>query len=188
MNVNQIKFFLLFSTVILGFNVTGLWAKTKMPEVLAETNLPMACQKPLIEFAERMIGPKRHRILQNKTSHSPIFEAFVLLTYNDQESHVSFTAVPTEKGCEVSYRESFEINTPCIDAREALLKRWKVLGKLSDTTMVLRYDFPRRKSELPADENDRATAYLTQTRRGASCLVTKKQQHIQTVSPEKEGN
>ncbi|PID65604.1 MAG: hypothetical protein CR975_06500 [Gammaproteobacteria bacterium] len=153
-----------------------------MPEVLAATDLPGACKAPLIKAAAVIIGPKRHRILHNKTSHSPIFEAFVLLTYNDQESHLNFTAVPTEAGCEVSYRESFEINTPCIDAREALFKRWQVLGKLSDTTMVLRYDSPRKKEQLPADEDDRATAYLTQTRQGVSCLVTKKQQHIQSVN------
>ncbi len=171
-----------FLTVILGLCFSGLWAKSKMPEVLAETDLPNTCKKPLIEAAEAIIGPKRHRILQNKSSHSTVFEAFVLLTYNDQESHINFTAMPTKTGCEVSYRESFEINTPCIDAREVLFKRWKVLGKLSDTTIVLRYDFPRKKAQLPADENDRATAYLTQTRQGASCLVTKKQQHIQFVN------
>lgn len=167
-----------------GLVVATVSAQSKMPQVLPETNLPPDCKHILMDFAEELIGPKKHRILRNPTPHSPFFEAFMLLSYNDQETHVHFTAVPTEKGCEVSYSESFEIKTPCMDAREALFKRWQLIGKLSNTTMVMRYDFPRDKKNLPPDENDRATAYLTQTRNGAGCLVTKKQQHIQAIKKE----
>lgn len=169
------------SVVVAALATAGASAQSKMPQVLPETNLPQSCKNILIEFAEELIGPKKHRILRNPTPHSPFFEAFMLLSYNDQDSHVNFTAVPTEKGCEVSYSESFEIDTPCMGAREALFKRWQLVGKLSDTTFVMRYDFPRDKKTLPENENDRATAYLSQTRNGAGCLVTKKQQHIQIL-------
>lgn len=171
--------------IVSGLLTSVAGAQNKMPAVLAETDLPPDCKAILIDFSEAMIGPKKHRIFPNPTPHSAAFEAFMLLSYNDQESHVSFSAVPSANGCEVSYRESFEIRTPCMGAREALFKRWKQLGKLSDTTMVMRYDFPRNKKALPKNEADRATAYLTQTRNGASCLVTKKQQHIQ-LRPKKD--
>lgn len=165
--------------------VAGASAQSKMPQVLVETNLPPACKNILLTFAEEMIGPKKHRILRNPSAHAPFFQAFMLLKYNDQESHVTFSAVPTGDSCEVSYSESFESKTPCMEVREALFKRWKQVGKLSDTTMVMRYDFPRDKKELPENEDDRATAYLTQTRNGKSCLVTKKQQHIQAIEKDK---
>ncbi len=156
-------------------------AQSKMPQVLAETDLSPACKNILLDFAETLIGPKKHRILRNPTPHAPFFQAFMLLSYNDQDSHVLFTAVPTDESCEVSYSESFEINTPCMEAREALFKRWQLIGKLSETTLVLRYDHPRDKNTLPSDENDRASAYLTQTRNGEACLVTRKQHHIQAI-------
>lgn len=168
--------YLLLSTLLLGGTVS---AETKMPEVLADTDLPNSCKQRLIAVAEEIIGPKRHRIIENKVTDSNIFKAFMLLTYNDQESHINFTAVPTADGCKVSYSESFDIKTPCVDARESLFKRWRFLGKLSQTTTVFRYDYPRNKKELPENEDDRGIAYLTQTRRGTSCLVTKKQQNIQ---------
>ncbi len=171
--------------VALLLPATQAAAQSKMPQVLAETNLPPACKNILLDFAETLIGPKKHRILRNPTAHVPFFHAFMLLSYNDQESHVLFSAVPTGNGCEVSYSESFEINTPCMDAREALFKRWQLIGKLSETTVVLRYDHPRDKKTLPPDENDRATAYLTQTRNGEACLVSKKQHHIQIIKRDK---
>ncbi len=171
--------FLLIVALLLP--ATQVAAQSKMPQVLAETNLPPACKNILLEFAETIIGPKRHRILRNPTPHAPFFQAFMLLSYNDQDSHVLFTAVPTEEGCEVSYSESFEIDASCMETREALFKRWQLIGKLSETTLVLRYDNPRDKKTLPIEENDRATAYLTQTRNGEACLVTKKQHHIQAI-------
>lgn len=167
------------------FAVGSLSAQSKMPQVLPETNLPQSCKNILMNFAEELIGPKKHRILRNPTPHSPFFEAFMLLRYNDRDSHVNFTAVPTENGCEVNYSESFEIDVPCMGAREALFKRWQLMGKLSDTTFVMRYDFPRDKETLPKNENDRATAYLSQTRNGEGCLITKKQQHIKVVEKNK---
>ncbi|MBS9777355.1 MAG: hypothetical protein KGV50_01200 [Gammaproteobacteria bacterium] len=154
-------------------------ADSKMPKALAETNLSSNCKEIITNFSEDIIGPKKHRILVHENPHAPFFQAFILLGYNDQDSHVTINAVPMGKQCEVSYKESFEINVPCDGAREALFKRWQLIGKLSNTTMVLRYDHPRNKKILPANEKDRAFAYLTQTRRGESCLVTKQQQHIQ---------
>ncbi len=172
-----LSYLLLMAALLLS--VTQATAQSKMSQVLVETNLPPACKNILLDFAEALIGPKKHRILRNPSAHVPFFQAFMLLSYNDQDSHVQFSAIPTADGCEVSYSESFEINTPCMEAREALFKRWQLIGKLSETTAVLRYDHPRDKKTLPADENDRASAYLTQTRNGEACLVTKKQQHIQ---------
>lgn len=161
-------------------------AETKISTILADNNdLPIECKTILIDAAEIMIGPKRHRIIENPSSNGDIFSAFILLSYNDQESHINFTAIPSEQGCNVGYNESFEINIPCVDARESLFKRWRLLGKLSDSTIVMRYDFPRDKKTLPKNENDRANAYLTQTRRGTACLVTKKQQHL-TANPTPE--
>lgn len=157
-------------------------AQSKMPQVLIETNLPQNCKNILLNFSEELIGPKKHRILQTPNPHAPFFQAFMLLSYNDQDSHVLFTAIPMGQNCEVSYSESFEIDTPCMGAREALFKRWQIIGKLSNTTMVMRYDHPRDKKTLPAKEEDRAMAYLTQTRRGEACLVTKKQHHIQIIN------
>lgn len=179
--------FVKFNRLIVIFTLSmasHVLAQSKMPQVLPQTNLPPACKNILLDFAERMIGPKAHRILVTATPHTPFFEAFMLLSYNDQDSHVRFTAIPTATGCEVSYSESFEIDTPCMGAREALFKRWQILGKLSNTTMVMRYDFPRNKKALPENEADRATAYLTQARGGKSCLVTKKQHHIQVQPTE----
>lgn len=177
-NVLNIKIMAAFALLA----VSSLSAQSKMPQVLPQTNLPPSCKNILLDVAERIIGPKEHRILPTPTPHTPFFEAFMLLSYNDQDSHVRFTAIPTAEGCEVSYSESFEIKTPCMGAREALFKRWKIIGKLSDTTMVMRYDFPRDKKTLPANESDRATAYLTQADNGKACLVTKKQHHIQVQS------
>ncbi len=174
-----LPYFLLTGALLLA--VSQVAAQSKMPQVLTETNLPPACKNILLDFAETLIGPKKHRILRNPTPHAPFFQAFMLLSYNDQDSHVLFTAVPTDESCEVSYSESFEIDASCMETREALFKRWQLIGKLSETTLVLRYDHPRDKKTLPLDENDRASAYLTQTRNGKACLVTRKQHHIQAI-------
>lgn len=179
--LSYFRHFLLLSVWLFG---TVVSAETKMPAVLKELNLANPCKQTLVALAEEIIGPKEHRIIENKVTDSNIFEAFILLSYNDQESHLNFTAVPTAKGCKVSYSESFDVRTPCVEARESLFKRWRMLGKLSQTTTVFRYDFPRNKKQLPENENDRATAYLTQTRRGTSCLVTRKRQNIQPPSAE----
>lgn len=185
MSVKAIFHYILLTSALLL--ATGYAAaQSKMPQVLTETNLPQNCKNILLNFAEELIGPKKHRILQTPNPHAPFFQAFMLLSYNDQDSQVLFTAIPMGQNCEVSYSESFEIDTPCMGAREALFKRWQIIGKLSDTTMVMRYDHPRDKKTLPVKKEDRAMAYLTQTRRGEACLVTKQQQHIQDIRKDKQ--
>ncbi len=164
------RVFSVFCIILSLLPVYQAAAESKMPLVLAETNLPKNCKNILLDFSKELIGPKKHRILRHPNPHVPFFQAFILLSYNDQDSHVLLTAIPMGQRCEVSYKESFEINIPCMDAREALVKRWQMIGKLSNTTMVMRYDHPRDKKSLPTNEDDRAVAYLTQTRRGESCL------------------
>lgn len=148
--------------------------ENKVGIILADSPLSETCKQAVMAFSGKLIGPKKHRVLSNHSA-PPIFEAFILIHYNDQDSHALLSAVDTEQGCRINYTENFDINMPCMGAREALFKRWKLLGKLSEITLVVRYDYPRDKKTLPASEAERTRAYLTQTRRGASCLVTKRQ-------------
>ncbi len=153
-------------------------ANTKMAQALAQAKIPKACQQKLIRIADDIIGKKRHRVLEKTLSNSTTFQAFVLLSYNDQDTHLSFTATETPKGCQVNMNESFELPANCLEARQALFKRWALIGQLSNTTYVLRYDHPRKKVRRLADENARAIAFLTQTRNGKACLISKQQQDM----------
>ncbi len=149
-----------------------------MAAVLADSRLSLACQAKVSAIADHIIGKKKHRILEKQVSDSDSFHVFVLLSYNDQDSHLSLTASPTKTDCRVDSSESFELPAPCTEARESIFKRWEMLGRLSEKTRVLRYDHPRKKTERLADENARALGFLTQTRRGAGCLITRQQQNI----------
>lgn len=162
------------------------FAETKMSAVLAQTELSAACQYKINALSQALIGEKQHRILRQSVAGSDTAQFFVLLSYNDQDSHVSFTAVPQGEDCEVHISESFELPASCVDARQALFKRWAMLGRLNDTTIVMRYDHPRDKSQLPADIDARATAILTQTQHGKYCLISKKQFDAKPLKPKSE--
>lgn len=171
-----IKPYIVFSVLSLSFIALP---DTKIPEALKEASISVACKNKLIRIADNLIGKKKHRILEHNVSDSDAFHAFILLSYNDQDSHVSYTAIPSENGdCQVNMNESFELPAPCPDARNSIFKRWEMLGRLDEHTIVVRYDHPRKKEERLADENARAMGFLTQTRRGTSCLVTRQQQNM----------
>lgn len=187
--MHTIKPFLL-STVLLSTLLLAQDANlspSKFAQVIHVTKLPKVCQSKLIRIADNFIGKKKHRILEHNVSDSDAFHAFILLSYNDQDSHVSYTAIPSENGdCQVNMNESFELPAPCPDARNSIFKRWEMLGRLDEHTIVVRYDHPRKKEERLADENARAMGFLTQTRRGTSCLVTRQQQNM-PLPPMKKG-
>lgn len=150
-----------------------------------DDKLPKVCQDKLIYLVKDLVGPKKHRVLRHALDNKS-YRAFILLQYNDQDSHVNLTAVPDGDDCLVSYTESFELDAPCTEARDSLFKRWALLGQLSDTSFFLRYDFPRKKETLPANEADRKMAVMTQTRHGKGCLITRKQNNVVYVGGEQD--
>ncbi len=161
-------------------------AESKMADALKNTAISKSCQTKLVRIADHIIGKKRHRILEKNVSQAKTFHAFVLLSYNDQDSHLSFTATETGDGCQVNMNESYELPANCLDARNSIFKRWAMLGRLNDKTIVVRYDHPRRKTERLDDENARALGFLTQTRRGEACLISRQQQNMpEPPQPEK---
>lgn len=180
--VSKSPLFILLLSLGLSANAQ---AESKMREALADAKISKPCQNKLIRIADYFIGKKRHRILEKNVSNSTTFHAFVLLSYNDQDTHMSFTATETKTGCQINMRESYELPANCMDARNSIFKRWAMIGKLNDKTIVMRYDHPRKKATLIADENARAMGFLTQTRRGEACLITKQQQNI-PEPPKKE--
>lgn len=170
-------------------------AASKMSEVVTNSKLSEECKDKVIQIADHLIGKKGYQILGKNISNSEAFHAFILLSYNDQDSHITLTATPQKTGssCLVNMEESYQSNELCLDERQTVFKRWEYLGmgkmtsvtkynggKLKDRTYVVRYDKPRKKEELIEDTNARAMAFLTQTftRYGPMCLVTKQQQNM----------
>lgn len=174
----------LFPLVFISANAQNT-TQSKVAEDLATSKLSPACQEKVIRIVDDIIGPKTHRILAKNVSQTDTFHAFILLSYNDQDSHLSITVTPNNTDCQVNTNESFELPAPCPDARNSIFKRWAILGRMDENTLVMRYDHPRNKAELLADENERAMGFLTQTRQGVACLITRQQQNV-PMPPKKE--
>ncbi|PIE44877.1 MAG: hypothetical protein CSA45_05000 [Gammaproteobacteria bacterium] len=179
----------LFTVIGLFVVIASASAESKMSQFIDKSKLSIACQEKLVSIADGIIGIKRHRILEHNVPETKTFHAFVLLSYNDQDSHLSFTAIPTvdknnHENCQINVNESYQLPADCLDAREFIFKRWKLLGKLNEETFVLRYDHPRNKKELPQNEKARAMAYLTMTSNGRACLITKQQQNVPALPRE----
>lgn len=97
-----------------------------------------------------------------------------LIEYNDRPAHVRFDTYPTtsndgsESGeCIVSYQLDYQLDIPCIAAREEAFKKWNQIGELGDST---RYFVHMRKPNKKA--------FLTSINRNQQCLVSVKETQV----------
>lgn len=96
-----------------------------------------------------------------------------VLQYNDRLSHLRFDSYylqankdavnASEASCVVSYQLNYQLDIPCIEAREAF-KRWQQVGELGDFGDKTRYFVHQRKPSKKA--------YLTSISRDTQCLIS----------------
>lgn len=84
-----------------------------------------------------------------------------VLNYHDRPSHVRFTAYPQGEGCFVHYQLGYQLNIPCVAAREEAFGKWLHKGKLGEKT---NYYVHKR--------NPNKSAYLTSIQRDVQCMVS----------------
>lgn len=84
-----------------------------------------------------------------------------VLNYHDRPSHVRLTAYPQGEGCFVSYQLDYQLNIPCVAAREEAFGKWLHKGKLSEKT---NYYVHKRKPNK--------SAYLTSIQRDVQCMAS----------------
>jgi len=159
------------SLLLAGLSLTGaVNAQTKMVDVVNEHGIEQ-CKAQLLTIAEDVIGVKEHRLHLDQPKgnvDSYPFAVIGVLTYNDREAQLQFTASPMgQGGCEVTSLEAFTIPETCVDVREQVFKKWKFVGRLSEQSFFLRH-----KEQLTRN------ATLTSTNSGAGCLVTRRHSGI----------
>lgn len=96
-----------------------------------------------------------------------------VLQYNDRLSHLRFDSYylqankdavgASDASCVVSYQLNYQLDIPCIEAREAF-KRWRQVGEIGDFGEKTRYFMHQRKPSKKA--------YLTSISRDTQCLVS----------------
>lgn len=125
------------------------------------------CRAQLVTIAEDVIGNLPHRLHIDKPKgnlDNYPFAVVGVVTYNDREAQLQFTASPMAGGgCEVTSLESFFLPEACVEVREQVFKKWKFVGRLSEDSFFLRH-----KDELTRN------ATLSAQDSGASCMVSRR--------------
>lgn len=105
-----------------------------------------------------------HDIWNSVNPDQSMFSSFVVKRYGDGESHIAITVGPDKSGkCYAEYRETAIWPKSCGVIRDEVWSKFKFIGSLIETTVVLKND------------NKTVTVYLTPQSGGTSCLSTKRE-------------
>lgn len=133
---------------------------TALNRIVEKDNITL-CADTLLEVGNDLIGDKAHRLL-NTSVDPAVLTLSGVLHYNDRPSHVTFVVNQTEnKQCLVRYRLHYQLDVPCLTAREEAFKKWIHQGQLDSHTHVYQHKRDARK-----------TAHLSDISRGLQCLVS----------------
>lgn len=133
---------------------------TALNRIVEKDNITL-CANGLLSVGNDLIGDKAHRLLNTSVDASLVTISGVL-HYNDRPSHLAFVVNQTaQKQCVVRYRLHYQLDVPCLTAREEAFKKWIHQGKLDSHTHVYRHKRDARK-----------TAHLSDISRGLQCLVS----------------
>lgn len=153
---------------------TDLPVITQLNELSAE--LDDVCRSRLLTVGNDLFGSKQHFLSKSPLSVSQDHRYFGTLIYKDRPAFIEFTVINAAKDkakhthCDVSYTLSYQLDVPCLTAREEAFKKWLVQGKLGENTHI--YVHKRNKNKM---------AYLTNISRGLQCLV-----HVKVLSPDQQ--
>lgn len=154
---------------------------TQLNDVLADSN--STCKEALIEFGNELILEKQHALQLEQASvvdedgskslidldNQLILSG--LLNFKDRPAHVRFDANQADNSgtgsCVVSYQLDYQLNIPCIAAREEAFKKWNQIGELGDKT---RYFVHMRKPNKKV--------FLTNVNQNQQCLISVKETQV----------
>lgn len=134
-----------------------------LQQVTVPANTSEDAKKEHISDAENAISTK---IQPAKTPASQLsakkhIRLSGVLNYHDRPSHARFSAYPQGKSCLVNYQLDYQLNIPCVAAREEAFGKWLHKGKLGEKT---NYYVHKRKPNK--------SAYLTSIQRDVQCMVS----------------
>lgn len=154
---------------------------TQLNDLLSKSN--STCKQALIAFGNELILEKQHALQLEQASvvDEDGSKSLVdldnhlmlsgLLNFKDRPAHVRFDVNKAgNKGtgsCVVSYQLDYQLNIPCIAAREEAFKKWNQIGELGDKT---RYFVHMRKPNKKA--------YLTNVNQNQQCLISVKETQV----------
>lgn len=156
---------------------------TQLNELLENNASP--CSQQLISVGNDLILNKAHALQMesiaryddkgNATGVVNVGNRLMLsgiIAYNDRPAHVRFDSYQADDGqCVVSYQLGYQLDVPCMTAREEAFKRYNELGALNDKTRYYQH------TRLPSKK-----AYLTNMNRDLQCLVSVRDTQLQTIS------
>ncbi|MGB1361167.1 MAG: hypothetical protein ACPG8V_03520 [Alphaproteobacteria bacterium] len=156
---------ILFILSAIGFIVPVNAESVKISDIMRglTTESCIVMMKAVEKKMFKGVPMRTYPIVNKSNPQGNIFSATAELDYNGDDSQVNITASPIKNGCNIVFTETFTSNNPCIEMREKLFKKWKMLGKLNQTLV---FSYKKDKDFI---------AYLTPQGNGATCLITKRQ-------------
>lgn len=143
-----------------------------------------SCKQALLTAGNQLIGQKTHYLQpiihmdaekaeqateNTQTTSDDKLSLSGVLIYNDRPSHIRFDAYQQNGACVVSYQLNYQLDIPCLTAREEAFKKWLHTDQLGDKTRA--YVHKRHPNKR---------AYLTNISRDLQCLVSV--HHIKKIS------
>lgn len=130
------------------------------------------CKDAVLTVGGELILQKKHYLHLQQASDSQLNITGVL-EYNDRPAHVSFGAYQNQGGeCVVDYKLSYQLDTPCMAAREEAFKKYNQIGTLGDKTRYFEYK-----------RNPNKTVFLTNINQDLQCLVAVNLTEVVSATP-----
>ena len=132
----------------------------------ANTNAIQTCQAAIKKIAEFTIKDRTHATHStwstNDANHH-LFTSMTILSYGQNDSHLSITASPNPAGtCDITYTETFIIDQPCTLVRSTTFQKWQKASQLNNSVLLV-------------NSNGSVTIYLTPQLKDEACLISKKE-------------
>lgn len=175
------------------FALTGCQSSKEDDEVIVTSidevvnTVPKACQAQFQSLAQDLVGEKSAYLVKNAEfmPSSSNNEEFVpptnlasysgTLIYNDRPSHLVVETRAIGKACAIRYELDYQLDIPCVEAREEAFRKWQPAGEMGNLTRFYRHQHYPYK-----------TAYLTHITNDTQCLI-RVQVDVPNDSQESEG-